>query len=163
MIKNTRLTILFFLTLAISFFACTQKPTIENLADKLPVEESDKEVLRHLKEVQWPKAYAEQDTILLDQILGEDFQMIDQTGNWYDKQYELAWIKKNATSYDAFHYEIKRFDILDNGTAFICGTGHILKDSIKSTYQSSNVLIKRDGQWKAVLSHVSGFKNMDED
>jgi transcription termination factor Rho len=118
-------------------------------------------MLRHLKEVAWPKAYAEQDTILLDKILGEDFKMIDQAGNWFSKKDELEWIKKNATQNDSFHYEIKRFELLENGTALICGTGHIYKDSVKSIYQSSNVLIKREGMWKAVLSHVSGVKKID--
>ena len=116
---------------------------------------------KHQKEVEWPKAYAEQDTILLDRILGEDFQMIDQDGNWYTKKDELDWIKKNAAGYDSFHFEIKRFEILDNGTAIICGTGHILNDTVKSIYQSSNVLVKREGEWKAVLSHVSGLKTLD--
>jgi len=122
---------------------------------------SDIETLRHLKEVDWPKAYAEQDTILLDKILGDDFRMIDQSGNWYTKKDELDWIKNNCTQHDSFRYEIKRFEILDNGTAIICGTGHIQKDSIKSNYQSSNVLVKRDGQWKAILSHVSGAKEIE--
>jgi len=124
--------------------------------------EKDKVTLTYLKEVEWPKAYAEQDTVLLDRILGEDFEMIDQAGNRYSKKDELNWIKENATDNDSFSYEIKRFEILENGTAVICGTGHILKDSVKSIYQSSNVLVKREGTWKAVLSHVSGFKNLEK-
>ncbi len=88
------------------------------------------------KEVEWPKAYREQDTLLLGRILGDDFQMIDQGGTWYTKQDELNWIKKNAKQNDSFHYEIKRFEILENGTAIICGTGHIFKDSTKSIYTS---------------------------
>lgn len=146
-----------FLTILVFIAACGN----EIKDNHLIITDDDKEVLRHLKEVEWPKAYAEQDTVLLDRILGEDFQMIDQSGNWYTKKDEIEWIKKNAASYDSFHFEIKRFDIQDNGTAIICGTGHILQDSVKSTYESSNVLIKRDGDWKAVLSHVSGFKNID--
>lgn len=132
-----------------------------NLSDHSVLEE-DQKTLRYLKEVEWPKAYAEQDTLLLDRILGDDFKMIDQSGNWYSKKDELDWVKKNATNNDSFHYEIKRFEILDNGTAIICGTGHILKDSVKSIYQSSNVLVKREGKWKAIMSHVSGFENLEE-
>ena len=86
--------------------------------------------------------------------------MIDQAGNWYTKLDELNWIKENATQHDSFRYEIKRLDILDNGTAIICGTGHILNDGEKAIYQSSNVLVYREGKWKAVLSHVSGFKEL---
>lgn len=122
----------------------------------------DEQVLRHLKEVDWPRAYSEQDSILLDKILGDDFMMIDQSGNWYTKNDELEWIINNAPTYDSFKFEIKRFDILDNGTAIICGTGHIYSDSVHSTYESSNVLLKRDEKWEAVLSHVSGIRIIDD-
>lgn len=154
--KNALQMITFLLTVVL-FLGCgnKKKKTIQGISD------TDKEILRNLKEVEWPMAYAEQDTILLDRILGDDFKMIDQSGNWYSKKDELDWIKKNATDNDSFNYEIKRFEILDNGTAVICGTGHVLKDSVKSIYQSSNVLIKRDGKWKAILSHVSGLKNIE--
>ena len=154
--KNVLQFITFLLTIVL-FISCgiDEKKTIQSISD------SDREILRHLKEVEWPKAYAEQDTILLDRILGEDFKMIDQSGNWYSKKDELEWIKNNATQNDSFLYEIKRFEIMNNGTALICGTGHIIKDSLKSIYQSSNVLVKREGIWKAVLSHVSGVKNIE--
>ena len=128
-----------------------------------PVQEIDHhQTLTYLKEVQWPKAYHEQDTILLDMILGDDFQMIDQAGNWYTKKDELAWIKKQGTSYDSFYYEIKRLDVLENGTAIVCGTGHIYNDTTETIYQSSNVLVLRDEKWKAVLSHVSGLKEANQ-
>lgn len=121
---------------------------------------TDQESLRYLKEVEWPKAYREQDTMLLDKILGDDFQMIDNSGLWTNKKEELEWIKNNSTSYDSFRYEIKRLEVMENGTALVCGTGHILNDSILTNYESSNVLVKRNGTWKAVLSHVSGVKEV---
>jgi len=144
-------------TLAIIFSTSCSKKIHQSVFSS-----QDKENLTYLKEVEWPKAYAEQDTLLLDRILGEDFQMIDQSGNRYAKTDELDWIKNNAADNDSFNYEIKRFQMLENGTVIIAGTGHIEKDGVKSIYQSSNVLIKRDGVWKAVLSHVSGFKNLEE-
>ncbi len=125
------------------------------------VPEAEKETLRYLKEVEWPKAYREQDTQLLDRILGDDFQMIENNGDWSNKEKEMEYIQNNKPSYDSFSYEIKRLEILENGTAVICGTGHIIADSIHSIYQSSNVLIKRNGVWKAVASHVSGYKTLD--
>ncbi len=135
--------------------ACTTERSVNH--PNLP-STKDKEALRYLKEVAWPEAYAKQDTILLDRILDDNFVMIDHAGNWYTKKDELAWIKENATQNDSFYFEIKRFDLLENGTAIICGTGHVVKDSVKSTYQSSNIFIKRDTLWKAVQSHVSGIE-----
>lgn len=132
-----------------------------NSSENVTIQDDEKS-LRYLKEVEWPKAYAEHDTLLLDRILGDDFQMIDQSGHWFTKKDELEWISEHATDHDSFRYEIKRLDILDNGTAVLCGTGHILKDSVRSVYQSSNVLIKRGDHWEAILSHVSGYRIVEE-
>lgn len=140
---KTKIQFIVYFSLLIYLAGCQSDTNTNNQV----LSETDKETLQYLKEVEWPKAYAEQDTVLLDRILGDDFQMIDQFGTWYTKQDELDWIKKQATQNDSFHYEIKRFDILDNGTALICGTGHIVSDSVKSIYQSSNVLVKRNGEW----------------
>ena len=140
--------------------SCNSNPEVAKV--KSFISEEDKVILKHLKEVEWPKAYREQDTVLLDAILGDDFQMIEANGNWSNKSKELEWIKENAMESDSFYYEIKRLDVLDNGTALICGTGHVFNDSTQTIYQSSNVLIKRDGKWKAVASHVSGIKNITD-
>ncbi|EAR00992.1 hypothetical protein FB2170_09481 [Maribacter sp. HTCC2170] len=123
--------------------------------------EKEKEKLRYLKEVEWPKAYREQDTILLDRILGSDFQMVTNDGEWSDKIKQMERIKESPMDHDSFTYEIKRLEILENGTAIIAGTGHIINDNRESIYQSSNILIKRNGIWKAVLSHVSGYKKLE--
>ena len=147
------------LILFCSLSAC-QKTQTESPSTSI-ITASDHGILKNLKEIQWPKAYREQDTVLLDKILGDDFQMIDAGGTWSDKAGELEWIKEHAMEHDSFRYEIKRLDVLDNGTALICGTGHIINDSIETIYQSSNILIKRNGMWKAVASHVSGVKQVE--
>ena len=138
----------------------------ENEKEKIEAEPvlniaEEKEKLRHLKEVAWPKAYREQDTIVLDSILGADFQMITDEGEWSDKIKQMERIKEAPMNHDSFWYEIKRLEILENGTAIIAGTGHIINDNKESIYQSSNILVKRNGTWKAVLSHVSGYKNLE--
>ena len=116
--------------------------------------------LKYLKEVLWPRAYRFQDTVLLDLILDKSFELIDGNGNRFTKEDEINWIKNNAMKHESFHYEIKRLDIYKNGTAVIAGTGHIRNDSTYSVYQSSNVLVKKDTIWKAILSHVSGLKKV---
>ena len=127
---------------------------------------SDEEVLREIKEVLWPQAYATQDVDLLDSILAEEFKMVDAEGNWSTKAAELEWVRANAPSYYSLEYTITRLDIFENGTAVVAGTGVIVGSAEDGPYvveyQSTNVLIKRDGEWKAVASHVSGVKNRDE-
>ena len=147
------------------FYSCSDKTDSISTTEKeiqesisMIITKDDTLNLRYLKEVEWPKAYSEQDTILLDRILHNDFKMIDASGGWYDKKDELDWIKEHAMEHDSFRYEIKRLDIFSNGTAVVAGTGHIINDSTHSTYESSNVLIKNKGKWRAILSHVSGIK-----
>ncbi|PHN04115.1 nuclear transport factor 2 family protein [Flavilitoribacter nigricans] len=119
---------------------------------------ADARQLRQLKEVHWPTAYREQDTMLLDQILDGSFQMVDAGGNWSDKAGEMDWIKAHAMEHDSFFYTIKRLDILENGTAIVAGTGHMINKGVEMIYESSNVLIKRGDRWKAIASHVSGIR-----
>lgn len=122
----------------------------------------DEKVLRYLKEVEWPKAYREQDTVLLDRILADEFKMIGSDGEWSSNKEELAYIRKNKPSYKSFKFNIKRLDIFENNTAIVSGTGVIQskddKGDYEYIYQSSNVLIKRNGIWKAIASHTSGDK-----
>lgn len=150
--------IILILFVTVIFVNCHKNENTQSQTDKLMTFNLEIEKLRTLKEIEWPKAYREQDTVLLDRILGEDFQMITNDGEWSNKIKQLERIKKVAMNHDSFRYELKRLEILENGTAIIAGTGHIVNDSIKTIYQSSNILIKRNGIWKAVLSHVSGAK-----
>ena len=151
--------LLLFLTLLI--FACNENADTTIVKEPEPSTEKEKEKLRYLKEVEWPKAYREQDTLLLDRILGNDFQMITNNGEWSNKAKQLERIKEAPMDHDSFRYEIKRLEIIENGSAIIAGTGHIINDGKEIIYQSSNVLIKRNGIWKAVLSHVSGVTELE--
>lgn len=122
---------------------------------------ADRAALHQLKEVDWPKAYATQDTKLLEAILADEFQSIDANGEWSTKAKELDFIRQNKPWYDSLVYKIKRIDVFENGTAIVAGEGTIRasgKDGpVTIKYQSSNVLLKRKGVWKAVASHVSGI------
>ena len=142
------LTLLGCLTLA----ACNPPETT------LSINASDTSQLLRIKEVLWPKAYHTGDVNLLDSLLLDEFEMIDASGGWYTKMDELDYLKTKPAAPDSFHYEIKRLDIFENGTAIISGTGHIFNDSSETVYQSSNVLIKYEGRWRAINSHVSGVK-----
>jgi len=129
--------------------------------------EADTARLRELKEVLWPKAYREQDAPLLAQILADEFESIDAEGNRSTKGEELDYVRKNKPSYDSFRFVIRRLQIFENRTAVVSGSGYIEtkpKDGKKGSrieYQSTNVLIERDGRWQAISSHVSGIKNSD--
>jgi hypothetical protein len=129
--------------------------------------ETDTARLRELKEVLWPKAYREQDPVLLAQILADEFESIDAQGNVSTKAEELDYVRKNKPSYDSFRFVIRRLQIFENRNAVVSGTGYIEtkakdgKKGSKTEYQSSNVFLERDGRWQAISSHVSGIKQSE--
>lgn len=123
---------------------------------------SDEAALRQLKEDAWPRAYREGDPKLLDRILADEFQMIDAGGGWSTKKAEIEHVSKNRASYRSFRFEIRRLEVFENGTAVVAGRGVVNGPASDPQggyeYQSSNILIKRDGRWQAIASHVSGVR-----
>jgi len=124
----------------------------------VPLMADDEAELRHLKTVLWPTAYRTQDTKLLDSLLHRSFQLIDASGERSDKQGELDYIRNNKWDPGEFEYRIERLDIYQGTFAIVDGTGVAENYS----YKSSNVLIKLDGRWQAISSHVSGYKPNEE-
>ena len=122
----------------------------------LPViaQADDYETLRHFKTVLWPQAYRTQDVELLDRLLHDSFEMFDGDGNRSTKAEELESIRVNRWDPGSFEYRIERLQIYQDAFAVIAGTGI----AENYTYKSSNFLVKEDGVWRAIASHVSGRK-----
>jgi hypothetical protein len=139
----------------------------QDQAGEADVARSDAESLTHIKRVLWPKAYREQNTTLLDQILADEFRSIDANGEWSTKPEELEYVRLNRPSYESLSFTVQRLDVFENGTAIVAGTGTITRADAAGRYvlqyQSSNMFIKRDGRWQAVASHVSGVKRLPVD
>jgi hypothetical protein len=125
----------------------------------------DEAALRQIKEVDWPKAYREQDARLLDRILASEFQSIDAYGAWSTKSEELEYVRKHKPTHE-LRFVIKRLEVLENNTAVVAGTGIITErggaELVVTEYQSSNIFIKREGRWQAIASHVSGVKEQSQ-
>jgi hypothetical protein len=123
---------------------------------------TDEAVLRKFKTEDWPRAYSTQNVELLGRMLADTFQVVDGDGNWSTKREEIDWLAKNQWKNDGFVYTIKRLDIYGGDTAIIAGEGRITFKAGKprvETYQSTNVLVKENGTWRAVASHISGGKS----
>lgn len=122
----------------------------------------DHQVLRQLKADAWPRAYRTQDTALLNSILADEFQRVGSDGEWSSKKDELAWVATHRPRHDSLVFTVTRLDVFENGSAVVAGTGRIYSRTngrpMVEEYQSTNVLIKRRGEWKAVASHTSGDK-----
>jgi len=123
---------------------------------------ADEQMVKKIKENDLPRAYQSQDTELLAQILADEFLMIDAEGNSFGKKQEIEYVRENKPTYETFNYSVGRLLIFDQTTAILNGLGIITGSddhgSYTTTYQSSDVMIKRNGQWQAVSSHVSGVR-----
>ena len=117
----------------------------------------DEQTLRHIKTVLWPQAYRTQDVDLLDRLLHDSFEMIDAEGNRSTKRKELAYVRSNPWNPGEFEYRIERLEIYQGRFAVVDGTGV----AETYTYKSSNFLVKEDGEWRAIASHVSGLKGIE--
>jgi hypothetical protein len=125
-------------------------------------QDDDRRLLHHLKEVEWPRAYLEQDTAALARILAPEFRRIDGEGNWFTRDDELRRVAAGPPGYDSLVFAVARLEVWANGTALVAGTGRVFRTSGSAvqvtTYQSTNVLVLRDGRWQAVASHTSGAR-----
>ena len=137
------------------------KTIISALCLLLPViaQADDYETLRHFKTVLWSQAYRTQDVELLDRLLHDSFEMFDGDGNRSTKAEELESIRVNRWDPGSFEYRIERLQIYQDAFAVIAGTGIAENYS----YKSSNFLVKEDGVWRAIASHVSGRKQTDSE
>jgi len=123
---------------------------------------TDLQELKHLKSSVWPAAYQGQDTLLLDKILADDFQLIDANGNVFRKEDEMKYISDIKPTYNSFEFVVDRCEIVASNTAIVSGLGVLLgndpEGNYRTTYHSSDVLVKRNETWKSVASHVSGLQ-----
>ncbi|MCU0626187.1 MAG: nuclear transport factor 2 family protein, partial [Gemmatimonadaceae bacterium] len=69
-----------------------------------------------LKEREWPRAYAEQDTALLQRLLAPSFRRVDADGTVSTRDDELAYVRSTRPSYDSLRFRITRLDVFANGT-----------------------------------------------
>ena len=123
----------------------------------------DSKTVENIVKVLSPKAYDEQDTALLNQILHDKFQLTDDEGSRFSKEDEMEYASKYGPSYDSYEYEIKKISLFENGTAHISGEGtikgiNVVGQAYVTTYKTSDVLIKENGNWMMISSHVSGVK-----
>ena len=127
---------------------------------------ADREVLTNIKTSIWPNAYKHADVKQLDKLLHSTFKLVDAKGNVANKSQELAFLADYKWPHENFTYTITSMEITGE-TAVVIGTGKASGKGAESaycfTYTSSNVLIKQGANWRAVLSHVSGYEPKCED
>ena len=145
------------LSIIIILYGCSSSNSESMISD------GDSKAIENVIMVQSPKAYDEQDTALLNQILHDKFQLTDDEGSRFSKEDEMEYASKYGPSYDSYVYEIEKMNLFENGTAYVSGKGtikgiNVAGQAYVTTYKTSDVLIKESGNWRVISSHVSGVK-----
>ncbi len=134
--------------------------------DSPTISAADVETLRNIKMELWAKAYEEQDTTLLGQLLHDKYQLIDDTGEVYSKNDEMTYVSQYGPTYESFVYEIDQIEVFPNGTAVVTGRGAMRgtddEGNYLTTYKESNSFVKEGDAWRAINTHVSGVKDIRE-
>jgi hypothetical protein len=96
-------------------------------------------------------------------MLADSFVAVNGEGAWSTKRQELERLRTTPWKNDGFTFTIKRLDIYGGHTAVVAGEGLVRFETGEKPrqvrYQSSNILVKENGRWRAVASHVSGAKD----
>ena len=125
--------------------------------------EADIATLTEKKIVIWPKLYAERDADGLDAFLGDEFVVLNPDGTKRTKADELKFLRETPPDDEEsdFLYTIDDIVFPTDDMAIIYGHGDSTRETedgepCHHNYWSSNTLVRREGEWKAVFSHVSG-------
>lgn len=122
---------------------------------------SDEESLRKLKLDTWPAIYRRQDISALDALLLDGARTVDATGAVTTKADELRWLRNNAWTESGFTYRIDTLECFGD-TAIVIGEGMNPSEkdgrTVRTTYVSSNVFVRKDGRWRVALSHLAPSK-----
>ena len=111
-------------------------------------------------ESDWGDAFERRDLAALDRMMADEYILTDPLGSVRSKEESLQAIKTNQ-----LHFESTRSDgvtVRINGdTALVTGTstfkGRYKGWPMSGKYQYTDVLVKRNGCWKAVASHITAL------
>ena len=108
----------------------------------------------------WGDAFERRDLAALDRMMADEYILTDPLGSVRSKEESLQAIKTNQ-----LHFESTRSDgvtVRINGdTALVTGTstfrGRYKGWPMSGKYQYTDVLVKRQGRWRAMGSHVTAL------
>ena len=129
-----------------------------------PDRDADIQALTEAKVETWRQIYRDSDAAGLAAFLDDKFVFIPGGGDPLSKNDEVTYLRENDVDMAPdfqFHVE----DIIFTGpdSAIVYGIGKSTRENddgqpCAHSYRSSNTLIRKNGNWHPVFSHVSGAK-----
>lgn len=111
-------------------------------------------------EYEWGDAFERRDMATLDRLMADEYILTDPLGNVRSKAESLAALKTNE-----IHFESTKSDnvnvVINGDTAVVTGRstfkGRYKGWPMGGQYQYTDVLVKREGRWQAVSSHITAL------
>lgn len=111
-------------------------------------------------ESDWGVAFERRDLATLDQLMADEYILTDPLGHIRNKTETLAAIETNEVDFESTQSDDVNV-IIHGDTAVVTGRstfrGRYKGWSMTGRYQYTDVLVKRNGSWKAVGSHITAL------
>ena len=111
-------------------------------------------------ESDWGDAFERRDMAALDRLMADEYVLTDPLGHVRNKIETLAAIETNDVDFESTQSDDVNVTIYDD-TAVVTGRstfrGRYKGWSMSGCYQYTDVLVKRNGSWKAVGSHITAL------
>lgn len=119
----------------------------------------DEEEIRQV-EIEWGEAFEHHDVATLDRLMADDYFLTDPLGIVRSKAETIAAIHRNQILFQSTHSDDVKVRV-NGDTAVVTGRskfrGRYKGWSMAGQYQYTDVLVKRNGCWKAVASHITAL------
>jgi ketosteroid isomerase-like protein len=109
-------------------------------------------------ERQWIDATVKGDIAALDKIEADDYIVIDPTGTISTKAEDMKNVKSGDLKFDSidiFESKVRVYGSAAVVTAKSHLKGNYKAQDISGDYSSTDVFVKKDGEWRAVSSHIT--------
>jgi ketosteroid isomerase-like protein len=111
-------------------------------------------------EYDWGVAFERRDMATLDRLMADEYVVTDPLGTVRSKAESLAAIQSNAVLFESTKSDDVRVCV-SGDTAVVTGRssfrGRYKGWSMRGQYQYTDVLVKRNGYWRAVSSHITAL------
>ena len=111
-------------------------------------------------EIDWGVAFERRDMATLDRLMADEYILTDPLGHVRNKTETLTAIETSEVDFESTQSDDVNVTIYDD-TAVVTGRstfrGRYRGWSMAGRYQYTDVLVKRNGSWKAVSSHITAL------
>jgi ketosteroid isomerase-like protein len=109
-------------------------------------------------EKEWAQAFVKNDAEAIARYMADDWSVISPEGNVIDRATFLGLIKSGVLSHDRMEFaEVKVRVYGDTAvvTSRATSKGKFRGEAFSELERSTDVLVKQNGQWKSVVTHLT--------